>query len=81
MPSLVVSRVGAARMPVLSPGAYRLPAPLAGDGAHARNRPALVGLTPPDTGPPEEVIRSYLIAAGLLPPPVTGVDVDAEELQ
>ncbi len=71
---------GVAMMPTLDPGAYLLTATLPADAAPARLRPALVGLTPPDTGPPEEVIRAYLVAAGLIPP-APATPADAEESQ
>jgi hypothetical protein len=31
-----------------------------GDGTPVRARPAVVGIEPPDTGPPDDVIRRYL---------------------
>ena len=68
--NVVVS--GTAAMPTLNPGRYLLVATLPAGAAPAAVRPAVVGLTPPDTGPPADVIRGYLVAAGLLPdaPPV-----------
>ncbi len=59
---------GVVQMPSLAAGSYLLVVSLGADAAPASVRPALVGLVPPDTGPPPEVIRSYLVAAGLLPP-------------
>jgi hypothetical protein len=35
------------------------------DAAPVRVRPALAGIDPPDTGPPEDVVRGYLELAGL----------------
>lgn len=54
---------GTAMMTRLGPGAYVvvLHAPAAGGALRAR--PAVVGLVPPSSGPPEEVIRRYLRAA------------------
>ncbi|MFN7147100.1 MAG: hypothetical protein ACK4YP_25245, partial [Myxococcota bacterium] len=59
---------GAVLMPTVKAGSYLLVASLAGDAAPAAVRPAVVGLQRPDTGPPAEVVRGYLVAAGLLPP-------------
>ncbi|MDP2313137.1 MAG: hypothetical protein Q8P41_09555, partial [Pseudomonadota bacterium] len=70
---------GVAMMPTLAPGRHLLTASLPAGAAPARIRPALVGLAPPDTGPPEEVIRAYLVAAGLIPPaPSGGAPVDTD---
>jgi hypothetical protein len=51
---------GTAQMPRLEPGLYLLELRAPAEGAPVRARAALVGLTPPDTGPPEEVVRQYL---------------------
>ncbi|MDP2307450.1 MAG: hypothetical protein Q8P18_15595 [Pseudomonadota bacterium] len=69
---------GVAMMPTLQPGTYLLTATLPADAAPARIRPALVGLTPPDTGPPDEVIRAYLVAAGLIPPAPADPEEDSQ---
>ncbi|MES2638038.1 MAG: hypothetical protein V4850_01090 [Myxococcota bacterium] len=70
---------GVAMMPTLQPGRYQLTATLPAGAAPARIRPALVGLTAPDTGPPEEVIRAYLVAAGLIPPAPVNDTSDAQD--
>lgn len=51
---------GVVQMPTLSPGTYLLALHAPEDGAPVSARPALAGLRPPDTGPPEDVIRKYL---------------------
>jgi hypothetical protein len=55
---------GVAWMPELRPGTYLLGIASAPDQGPIRVRPALVGLVPPPTGPPEEVLRSYLEPEG-----------------
>jgi hypothetical protein len=55
---------GVVQMPRLEPGTYLLALHAPGSAAPVRARPALAGLQPPDTGPPEEVIRQYLQPAG-----------------
>jgi hypothetical protein len=47
----------------LVPGDYLLALRAAATLAPVRARPALAGLEPPSTGPPEEVVREYLRAA------------------
>ncbi|MCB9743418.1 MAG: hypothetical protein H6740_12520 [Alphaproteobacteria bacterium] len=55
---------GALGMAKLSPGAYLLVLHLPADADPVRVRPALVGVEPPDTGPPEEVVREYVPRRG-----------------
>jgi hypothetical protein len=55
---------GVAQMPTLEPGTYLLSLHAPREGRPVRARPAVVGLTPPDTGPPEEVVRQYLESYG-----------------
>jgi len=55
---------GIAQMPELKTGHYLLVLRLARDATPARLRPAIVGLVPPDTGPPDEVKRQYIEAPG-----------------
>jgi hypothetical protein len=49
-------------MPALDAGAYLLALSAPADAAPVRARPAVVGLVPPDTGPPEDVVRQYVQA-------------------
>ena len=51
---------GSMQMPTLEPGTYLLALSAPADAAPVRARPALVGLVPPDTGPPEDVVKSYV---------------------
>jgi hypothetical protein len=51
---------GAAQMPTLEPGTYLLALAAPAGSGPVLVQPALVGLRRPDTGPPEEVVRSYL---------------------
>jgi hypothetical protein len=51
---------GLVQMPSLPPGDYLLVLRAPADGPPITVRPALAGITPPGTGPPEEVIRGYL---------------------
>jgi hypothetical protein len=44
----------------LEPGDYLLALRAPADGPPVAARPALAGVVPPDTGPPEEVVRDYL---------------------
>jgi hypothetical protein len=48
------------------------------DAAPVRVRPALAGIDPPDTGPPDEVVRTYLQLAGLTPDADPTTDSDGE---
>jgi hypothetical protein len=50
------------QMPTLEPGTYLLMLSAPVDAAPVRAKPALVGLVPPDTGPPEDVVKAYLSA-------------------
>ncbi len=54
---------GVAMMPRLQPGAYVVVLHAPARGAALRARPAVVGLVPPSSGPPEEVVGRYLRAA------------------
>jgi hypothetical protein len=83
---------GSMQMPTLEAGAYLLALSSPADAAPVRARPAVVGLVPPDTGPPEDVVRQYVQApeeeagtsftarpAEALPPPDTeGVEGEGE---
>jgi hypothetical protein len=51
---------GVVLMTKLTPGEYVLTVHAPARSAPARVRPAVVGIRPPDTGPPPEVIRKYL---------------------
>lgn len=48
------------RMQDLDPGDYLLALRAPVDGPPVNARPALAGVKPPDTGPPEDVVRQYL---------------------
>jgi hypothetical protein len=83
---------GSMQMPTLEAGAYLLALSAPADAAPVRARPAVVGLVPPDTGPPEDVVRQYVQApeeevgtsftarpAEALPPPgMEGVEAEGE---
>jgi len=51
----------------LEAGTWLLALSQAADGAPIRARPAVAGLDRPDTGPPDKIIREYLVLAGLNP--------------
>lgn len=51
---------GVVRMLELEPGDYLLALRAPVDGPPVTARPALAGVVPPDTGPPEDVVREYL---------------------
>ncbi len=71
---------GVVLMARLDPGAYvwALHAPV--EGGPVRARPAVVGLVPPGSGPPEEVIRRYLRAArGEEEPPGVSPIIESED--
>jgi hypothetical protein len=51
---------GASQMPVLKPGRYLVSLVARPDGPTVRARLALLGLQPPDTGPPPDVARGYV---------------------
>jgi hypothetical protein len=51
---------GVVRMQELAPGDYLLALRAPADGPPVSARPALAGVVPPDTGPPEDVVREYL---------------------
>jgi hypothetical protein len=50
---------GVTQLSHLTPGTYLLALTAPSDGNPVKARPALAGLKQPDTGPPEEVVRSY----------------------
>jgi hypothetical protein len=50
----------------LEPGTYLLRFELDVNREPVRFRPVLVGLEPPDTGPPEEVLEQFLQTIGLV---------------
>jgi uncharacterized protein len=58
---------GIVEMHKLPPGAYVLAVTAPADAAPIAIRPALVGVRPPDTGPPDDVKRKYLQLVGRLP--------------
>jgi len=57
---------GLVQMPSLTPGTWFLALHLPAELSPVRARPALAGVERPDTGPPDEVVRRYLAAAGLV---------------
>ena len=58
---------GVAQLQTLQPGHYLLEARAPADGETLTVRPAVVGLTPPDNGPPPDVTSRYLELVGLSP--------------
>ena len=58
---------GVAQMKQLAPGRYLLEARAPADGETLIVRPAIIGITPPDSGPPPDVARRYLELVGLSP--------------
>ena len=58
---------GVAQMKQLTPGRYLLEARAPADGETLIVRPAVIGITPPDSGPPPDVARRYLELVGLSP--------------
>ncbi len=52
------------QMPELEPGTYLLALTAPTDTRPLRARPAVVGIDPPGTGPPREVIEEFLAKAG-----------------
>ncbi len=61
---------GVVVMAKLAPGSYVLTLHTPAWSRPAKVRPAVVGIRPPDTGPPEEVVRTYLEqATGRSEPP------------
>lgn len=56
---------GLLQMHTLAAGDYLLRVEAPEDGESVEVQAALVGVTPPDSGPPEEVIKRYLKSAGL----------------
>jgi hypothetical protein len=69
---------GVVRMLDLAPGDYLLAVRAPVDGPPVTARPALAGVAPPDTGPPDEVVREYLQKAAeeeLLP----GTETESDE--
>jgi hypothetical protein len=51
---------GVVQMPRLQPGAYLLAVRAPADGGPVAVRPALAGIVPPGSGPPDDVVRRYL---------------------
>ncbi len=51
---------GLAQMPTLQPGPWLMAIALPAHAEPVRLQPVVVGIDPPDTGPPEDVIRQYL---------------------
>jgi hypothetical protein len=51
---------GVVQMPDLAPGTYLLAVRAPADGGPVTVRPALAGLVPPGTDPPQDVVRRYL---------------------
>lgn len=66
-PAGQVVAAGAAAMPTLTPGDWLLALRLPPDAPPARARPALVGVKPPDTGPPPEVVQGFAETATATP--------------
>ncbi len=61
---------GVVQMPTLKPGTYLLALHAPPDSGPVPARPALAGVELPSTGPPEDVVRSYLrLATGPEPAP------------
>lgn len=72
------------RMQDLEPGDYLLALRAPADGPPVTARPALAGVKPPDTGPPEDVVRQYLQQAAEEVPPgeietETETETDSED--
>jgi hypothetical protein len=63
---------GLIQMPTLEAGTYVLVVRIPETSGPVTIRPAIAGLVPPDTGPPADVIRSYLEKAGLRPASTAG---------
>jgi hypothetical protein len=59
---------GPVLMPTLDPGPYLLALTCPANAEPVRARPALVGLVPPGSGPPPDVIRRYLEQEPFEPP-------------
>jgi hypothetical protein len=63
------------QMTKLTPGEYVLTLHAPPQSNPAKVRPAVVGIRPPDTGPPAEVVRKYLqLATGRSEVPTAGQD-------
>ncbi|MBV9076249.1 MAG: DUF1311 domain-containing protein [Methylobacteriaceae bacterium] len=58
---------GIAQLHTLDPGRYLLEASLPADGRTATLRPAVIGIAPPPSGPPPDVVARYLELVGLAP--------------
>ncbi len=58
---------GIAQFRDLDPGRYLLEASVPADGRMTVVRPAIVGLAPPPSGPPPDVIHDYMRLVGLAP--------------
>jgi hypothetical protein len=83
---------GVVQMANLEPGTYLLALQAPADGAPVRVRPAVAGLAPPPTGPPEELVRCYLLldqgkvstcgghtSAPATPPPAQDTDSESPD--
>ena len=60
---------GLVRLVALEPGSYILALHAPADGPPISARPALAGVEPPETGPPDDVLRQYMSLAGFTEPP------------
>lgn len=58
---------GVVQMPNLAPGRYYLALDLPPDSAPVRVQPVLLGLKPPDTRPPLDILRRYVEATDAVP--------------
>jgi hypothetical protein len=58
---------GVAQLHELEPGRYVVEASVPADGRTTLVRPAIVGLVPPPSGPPPDVVRDYMQLVGLAP--------------
>ena len=58
---------GVVQMPTLAPGTYLLALHAPPDAGPIPARPALAGIDLPSTGPPAEIVRGYMAAAGAEP--------------
>ena len=73
MPPAESSGQGVVQWAELEAGDYALVVTAPAEGRPARIRPALVGASPPGSGPPPEEARRFLALAAGEPPAVAGV--------